>query len=98
MIRRPPRSTLFPYTTLFRSSIGRKSPSATRREKDCRRSTRREKVREIKSEAIAVTRSMVKEETQNLRRKAQTSSFTVLSGKANRKTMGGPLGMEKRTA
>src|SRR5256885_4114675 len=23
MIRRPPRSTLFPYTTLFRSSIGR---------------------------------------------------------------------------
>src|SRR5258708_31731518 len=25
MIRRPPRSTLFPYTTLFRSSIGRTS-------------------------------------------------------------------------
>src|SRR2546427_5021583 len=24
MIRRPPRSTLFPYTTLFRSSAGRK--------------------------------------------------------------------------
>src|SRR3712207_7527424 len=24
MIRRPPRSTLFPYTTLFRSSLGRK--------------------------------------------------------------------------
>src|SRR2546422_6370474 len=23
MIRRPPRSTLFPYTTLFRSSIGK---------------------------------------------------------------------------
>src|SRR2546429_6079277 len=28
MIRRPPRSTLFPYTTLFRSSFGR---CATRR-------------------------------------------------------------------
>src|SRR3712207_7210995 len=27
MIRRPPRSTLFPYTTLFRSSI-RRRPSA----------------------------------------------------------------------
>src|SRR3712207_8142638 len=28
MIRRPPRSTLFPYTTLFRSSAGwRKEPS-----------------------------------------------------------------------
>src|SRR2546422_4209504 len=25
MIRRPPRSTLFPYTTLFRSSAGRRS-------------------------------------------------------------------------
>src|SRR3712207_7573107 len=26
MIRRPPRSTLFPYTTLFRSTCGRGSP------------------------------------------------------------------------
>src|SRR3712207_9315184 len=25
MIRRPPRSTLFPYTTLFRSRVGRES-------------------------------------------------------------------------
>src|SRR5690606_42153388 len=31
MIRRPPRSTLFPYTTLFRSAWGRASrPTATR--------------------------------------------------------------------
>src|SRR5260370_30011866 len=28
MIRRPPRSTLFPYTTLFRSEIGRDLKSA----------------------------------------------------------------------
>src|SRR2546422_4788181 len=28
MIRRPPRSTLFPYTTLFRSSIAQTPPSA----------------------------------------------------------------------
>src|SRR5256885_11345986 len=27
MIRRPPRSTLFPYTTLFRSSTGRRGVS-----------------------------------------------------------------------
>src|SRR2546425_8003990 len=27
MIRRPPRSTLFPYTTLFRSGRGRSGPS-----------------------------------------------------------------------
>src|SRR3712207_7356062 len=26
MIRRPPRSTLFPYTTLFRSELSRKKP------------------------------------------------------------------------
>src|SRR5438309_8550729 len=28
MIRRPPRSTLFPYTTLFRSSFGAQRPPA----------------------------------------------------------------------
>src|SRR5256885_10366547 len=28
MIRRPPRSTLFPYTTLFRSRVGRRTGSA----------------------------------------------------------------------
>src|SRR3712207_8728298 len=27
MIRRPPRSTLFPYTTLFRSEVGAVSPA-----------------------------------------------------------------------
>src|SRR2546422_6805228 len=27
MIRRPPRSTLFPYTTLFRSDVDRPGPS-----------------------------------------------------------------------
>src|SRR2546425_7178725 len=30
MIRRPPRSTLFPYTTLFRSPPGTPSPEADR--------------------------------------------------------------------
>src|SRR2546426_11258473 len=35
MIRRPPRSTLFPYTTLFRS------PAPTRRGRACRLSPRR---------------------------------------------------------
>src|SRR5256885_5694471 len=31
MIRRPPRSTLFPYTTLFRSSGGAERPRRLRR-------------------------------------------------------------------
>src|SRR2546423_8311056 len=30
MIRRPPRSTLFPYTTLFRSRAGRGPPGVSR--------------------------------------------------------------------
>src|SRR2546422_3569116 len=30
MIRRPPRSTLFPYTTLFRSCLGARGASACR--------------------------------------------------------------------
>src|SRR5687767_15404508 len=37
MTRRPPRSTLFPYTTLFRSGrVGTALQSARRREKDKR--------------------------------------------------------------
>src|SRR5688572_32191680 len=31
MIRRPPRSTLFPYTTLFRSRLERRAPELARR-------------------------------------------------------------------
>src|SRR5256885_11152425 len=31
MIRRPPRSTLFPYTTLFRSEVFRTTPGAVLR-------------------------------------------------------------------
>src|SRR5688572_32591026 len=31
MIRRPPRSTLFPYTTLFRSHVGRRTDGDSRR-------------------------------------------------------------------
>src|SRR2546429_1334984 len=34
MIRRPPRSTLFPYTTLFRSGPSPKGPSPRRRHRD----------------------------------------------------------------
>src|SRR2546422_6264864 len=36
MIRRPPRSTLFPYTTLFRSHLGRRHPRGDRRRRHAR--------------------------------------------------------------
>src|SRR5260370_34389751 len=37
MIRRPPRSTLFPYTTLFRSDVQRGNWPIRGRERKCRR-------------------------------------------------------------
>src|SRR5574343_1681571 len=42
MIRRPPRSTLFPYTTLFRSSRTPVAPRGTSRPARAGRSTRSE--------------------------------------------------------
>src|SRR3712207_7901088 len=35
MIRRPPRSTLFPYTTLFRSKKRNRIPILNQTQKDC---------------------------------------------------------------
>src|SRR5689334_24293731 len=44
MIRRPPRSTLFPYTTLFRSDVGKRvEPVAHARERDRRMGTERQR-------------------------------------------------------
>src|SRR5687768_17806186 len=37
MIRRPPRSTLFPYTTLFRSAVGVRARGAAGRGPDVQR-------------------------------------------------------------
>src|SRR5438067_5055890 len=41
MIRRPPRSTLFPYTTLFRSPVPRRPADPGSHRKSQRRSDRR---------------------------------------------------------
>src|SRR5258708_31677852 len=55
MIRRPPRSTLFPYTTLFRSSIGSAIIATTSAERPFdRRASRR------------ATRSAVRHELTNV--------------------------------
>src|SRR6476620_11971741 len=60
MIRRPPRSTLFPYTTLFRSSPAPRRRSARRR---CgrRRCTRRseEHTSELQSRQYLVCRLLL---------------------------------------
>src|SRR5438874_3812681 len=54
MIRRPPRSTLFPYTTLFRSPSSESSSRRPRRPAErhpdrCRRARRRERSADRKS-------------------------------------------------
>src|SRR5690349_23993180 len=41
MIRRPPRSTLFPYTTLFRSPDARRHPPAWREQREGQSQVRR---------------------------------------------------------
>src|SRR3712207_7098202 len=47
MIRRPPRSTLFPYTTLFRSRRGRRGRRDRRRLLPARREVRQPALREV---------------------------------------------------
>src|SRR5687767_15412159 len=65
MIRRPPRSTLFPYTTLFRSSsrcstASRSSRSPTRRASAPRRRARSEEhTSELQSLAYLVCRLLL---------------------------------------
>src|SRR3989442_3147541 len=64
MIRRPPRSTLFPYTTLFRSSIKDQSPVdlPTSRENflDCRQEVFRLKgLRDVRTRALLLAPELV---------------------------------------
>src|SRR2546430_2972552 len=57
MIRRPPRSTLFPYTTLFRSWRGRggrrRRRDATERRRACHATLRRLSMRRMSSPRCA---------------------------------------------
>src|SRR2546426_9069567 len=85
MIRRPPRSTLFPYTTLFRSQIGRtRSPARSRRR--TRRLTCRgrseEHTSELQSPCNLVCRLL-------LEKKKKTSTCSLHSSRDTR-TQGRP--------
>src|SRR5690625_6611869 len=65
MIRRPPRSTLFPYTTLFRSSIFAKSSSLNQNSSKysglniCRSSRSEEHTSELQSRGHLVCRLLL---------------------------------------
>src|ERR1041384_8682686 len=69
MIRRPPRSTLFPYTTLFRSPVfGIVDPSAPRRSKVFRFLLRSEEhTSELQSLAYLVCRLLLEKKQKNIR-------------------------------
>src|SRR6266853_3836819 len=60
MIRRPPRSTLFPYTTLFRSAPrARCTARASRRRAGCPRSRSEEHTSELQSQSNLVCRLLL---------------------------------------
>src|ERR1041384_8690440 len=67
MIRRPPRSTLFPYTTLFRSHpphhVCRTQPP--RRRPGCGRGRSEEHTSELQSLAYLVCRLLLEKKTSN---------------------------------
>src|SRR5215216_7272738 len=75
MIRRPPRSTLFPYTTLFRSTAGRHAAGAARPGRDAcppvdRKSTRLNSSHQIISYAVFCLKKKKK--------------YSVIAGSTNR--------------
>src|SRR5437588_6978848 len=89
MIRRPPRSTLFPYTTLFRSSQPRcpASPDRARRRDArrrgrCRRSARSEEhTSELQSHSDLVCRLLLEKKNKkkrNQRSRVKTPNTTHL--------------------
>src|SRR2546430_12082972 len=75
MIRRPPRSTLFPYTTLFRSRLRSSLPRTCQRRKRCtelnpplERSQKRseEHTSELQSQSNLVCRLLLEKKKKNI--------------------------------
>src|SRR5260221_9527832 len=62
MIRRPPRSTLFPYTTLFRSELCRRQGHARRRRVDLQGSDRRPRIDRVAEPARLLRRVVERSE------------------------------------
>src|SRR2546425_5921973 len=81
MIRRPPRSTLFPYTTLFRSPRRRRrfrgtwnrrglSPPRSASSRRCRYQRSEEHTSELQSLAYLVCRLLLEKKNEPVRREA----------------------------
>src|SRR5690349_22810892 len=101
MIRRPPRSTLFPYTTLFRSGRGRRhgavphdppGPPGMARRGHGRRTRSEEHTSELQSRRDLVCRLLLekkKKKTKNINSTTQTNYFwrrTALTSHAEKQS------------
>src|SRR6478736_8330196 len=75
MIRRPPRSTLFPYTTLFRSPPARAAPDAVDSVPSMPDSPRRseEHTSELQSQSNLVCRLLLEKKKKYIKRLPLTS-------------------------
>src|SRR5438445_8079530 len=87
MMRRPPRSTLFPYTTLFRSA--RSTTPKTRLSRCCSRPRRvalrsrsEEHTSELQSRQYLVCRLLLEKKKQNARVDSRASSCVPIGGSA----------------
>src|SRR6266571_5972621 len=66
MIRRPPRSTLFPYTTLFRSGQGRACPGGRRPDPACLPPRSEEHTSELQSHVNLVCRLLLEKKKKKI--------------------------------
>src|SRR4051812_49585993 len=88
MIRRPPRSTLFPYTTLFRSCSSRlrsaaaSSSSSERRRRPAGRRSE-EHTSELQSHVNLVCRLLLEKKKKNSTRKTLSTTWRVSIGQLN---------------
>src|SRR2546428_8457390 len=80
MIRRPPRSTLFPYTTLFRSafawSCSRRAPTSRRPTSTGRRWRSEEHTSELQSRSDLVCRLLLEKKNKETLHETRLSTST----------------------
>src|SRR5205807_3104276 len=84
MIRRPPRSTLFPYTTLFRSErLGIRLPRLAQRARD-RRMPLAHRLRDRKSTRLNSSHLVISYAVFCLKKKKKNKEVTISSDKSNK--------------
>src|SRR5437879_9901239 len=102
MIRRPPRSTLFPYTTLFRSA-GVAEPHADRgRVRDCGGAVAEtlrseEHTSELQSPMYLVCRLLLEKKKTKKKYKTQSAYAGVISDRDNAKQTGATTPVARTT-